>query len=89
MADLNIRDVDDEVKSITEELARRESLSTSAYIRQLLESNAQAERRRRAMWAADRRLTHVRDQWRVDRGESLGSVVRELRVEHEQHDEHP
>lgn len=83
MADINVRDVNDEVKAITEELARREALSTSAYIRKLLEVNAESERRRRAMLSADQRLQRIREEMGLGHVDA-GDIVREIRDEYEQ-----
>ena len=83
MADVNVRDLDDEVKRITDELARSRGMSTSGYIRMLLEQNAEAERRRRQMHAADERIARVRAELDLSRLSSGAHMVREARDEYE------
>ena len=89
MADLHIRDLDDEVKNITDELARAQNLSTAAYVRALLTKNAAAERQRKAMREADERITDLRTQLHLSRLTSTGAtLVREARDEYERDENH-
>jgi len=83
VADINVRDVDDEVKRITDELARSRGMSTSGYIRMLLERNAEVERRRLQMHAADERIAHVRAGLDLSRLPAGAHIIREAREEYE------
>jgi plasmid stability protein len=84
MADLNIRDLEDDVKEITDQLAREQNMSTAAYVRALLRKNAAAERQRRAMREADKRVAELRAELDLSRLTSTGAqMVREARDEYE------
>lgn len=82
MSDINIRDVDDEIKRITDSLARAENLSTSAYIRRLLRENAQAELRRRSMREAEQRIEDIHKDLHIGSVDSDGAV-REIRDQYD------
>jgi plasmid stability protein len=84
MADLNIRNLEDDVKEITDQLAREKNMSTAAYVRALLRNNAATERQRRAMREADKRIAELQAQLDLSRLTAAGAqMVREARDDYE------
>lgn len=84
MAIIQVRDVPDDVAQVIAEKAKANHQSVSAYLRDLMSSDAERELRRRAMatWMDEvNELQATLDLSRVP--DDPGSVVREIRDEYE------
>lgn len=78
MANLNIRGVDDETKDLLDRIAAAEGMTTTAYIRQVLDAAVQQERQREGMRASRKRLRAIHAQAGA-RKVSLDDVVQAVR----------